>query len=228
MKKIGILMLVLSIFLLTGCVDKNSDAYKFKKEYESINNKDNGHGNKHRELSIPDDNPFIYATCKDIVEKMNNNETFVVYFGFKECPWCRSILNELINVAKDKEVDTIYYVDVKDIRDVKEYVDGEIKTTKEGDKYYIELISLLDKVLDEYTITNGEGEISTGEKRIYAPNVIAIGNGVPIQMETGISDELKDPYSKLTKRIKKYAYNKFKCVLECIEEESSVCVKDKC
>ena len=47
-------------------------------------------------------------------------------------------------------------------------------------------------------------------------------------METGISDELKDPYSKLTKKIKKYAYNKFKCVLECIEEESTVCVKDKC
>ena len=228
MKKIGILILVLSIFLLTGCVDKNSDAYKFKKEYESINNKDNGHGNKHRELSIPDDNPFVYATCKDIVEKINNNETFVVYFGFKECPWCRSVLNELINVAKDKEIDTIYYVDVKDIRDVKEYVDGEIKTTKIGDKYYIELISLLDKVLDEYTINTDEGEISTGEKRIYAPNVIAIGNGVPIQMETGISDELKDPYSKLTKRIKKYAYNKFKCVLECIEEESTVCVKDKC
>lgn len=228
MKKIGILVLLLSIFLITGCVDKNSDAYKFKKEYESINNKDNGHGNKHRSLSIPDDNPFVYATCKDIVEKINNKETFVVYFGFKECPWCRSVLPELINVAKDKEIETIYYVDVKDVRDVKEYVDGEIKTTKMGDKYYIELISILDKVLDEYTLSTDEGEISTGEKRIYAPNIIAIGEGVPIQMETGISDELKDPYSKLTKKIKKYAYNKFKCVLECIEEESTVCVKDKC
>ena len=228
MKKIGILVLLLSIFLITGCVDKNSDAYKFKKEYESINNKDNGHGNKHRSLSIPDDNPFVYPTCKDIVEKINNKETFVVYFGFKECPWCRSVLPELINVAKDKEIEKIYYVDVKDVRDVKEYVDGEIKTTKMGDKYYIELISILDKVLDEYTLSTDEGEISTGEKRIYAPNIIAIGEGEPIQMETGISDELKDPYSKLSKKIKKYAYNKFKCVLECIEEESTVCVKDKC
>ena len=229
MKKIMNIILVSVItLLLTGCVDKTTDAYKFKKEYESINNKDNGYGNKYRKLSIPDDNPFVYATCKDIVEKMNNKETFIVYFGFKECPWCRSILNELINVAKDKEIDTIYYVDVKDIRDVKEYVDGEIKTTKEGDKYYLELIEKLDKVLDDYTIINNEEEINTGEKRIYAPNVVAIGEGVPIQMETGVSDELKNPYSKLTKRIKKYAYNKFKCVLECIEEESSVCIKDKC
>lgn len=230
MKKIIGLILVLVIggLLMTGCVDKNSDAYKFKEEYESINNKDNGHGNKYRSLSIPEDNPFVYANCKDIVEKIKNKETFVVYFGFKECPWCRSILTELINVAKDKEVEKIYYVDIKDVRDVKEYVDGEIKTTKKGDKYYMELIELLDKVLDDYTITNGDEELSAGEKRIYAPNVIAIGNGEPIQMETGISEELKDPYSKLTKKIKKYAYNKFKCVLECIEEESTVCVKDKC
>ena len=226
MKKIMSIVLVLLItLLLTGCVDKNSDSYKFKEEYESINNKDNGHGNKYRELSIPEDNPFVYATCKDIVEKMDNNETFIVYFGFKECPWCRSVINELINVAKDKEIDTIYYVDVKDIRDVKEVLeDGSIKTTKEGDKYYLQLVEKLDKVLDDYTIN----DTSMGEKRIYAPNIVAVANGVPIQMETGISEELTDPYSKLTKKIKKYAYNKFKCVLECIEEESTFCEKDKC
>ena len=128
-------------------------------------------------------------------------------------------------MAKDKEIDTIYYVDVKDVRDVKEVLeDGSIKTTKEGDKYYLELVKKLDKVLDDYTIDGA----NVGEKRIYAPNIVAIGNGEAIQMETGISDELTDPYSKLTKRIKKYAYNKFKCVLECVEEENTVCVKDKC
>lgn len=229
MKKILLIGIIgVSLFLLTGCVDKDTDAYKFKKEYESINNKDNGNGKKYRKLNIANDNPFVYSTAEDIVKRLDKEETFIVYFGFKECPWCRSILTELINVAKDKEVEKIYYVDIKDVRDVKEYVDGEIKTTKKGDKYYMELIELLDKVLDEYTLSTDEGEISTGEKRIYAPNVIAIGNGEPIQMETGISEELKDPYSKLTKKIKKYAHNKFKCVLECIEEESTVCVKDKC
>ena len=54
---IVVTLLSASLFLLTGCVDKKSDAYKFKKEYESINNKDNGHGNKYRSLNIPNDNP---------------------------------------------------------------------------------------------------------------------------------------------------------------------------
>ena len=77
-------------------------------------------------------------------------------------------------------------------------------------------------------LTKDEEKISVGEKRIYAPNVIAISNGKAIQLETGISEDLKDPYGKLTKEIKKYAYNKFKCLLKCLEEESITCQKNSC
>lgn len=224
-KALGVLLIIASLFLLTGCVDKNSDAYKFKKEYESINNKDNGHGNKYRELNISNDNPFIYSTAEEILEKTNKKETFIVYFGFKECPWCRSIIEELINVAKDRNIEKIYYVDVKDIRDVKEKDEsGNIKTIKEGNSAYMELVEKFSNVLEDYTL-NGE---SIGEKRIYAPNVIAVSNGQAIQMETGISEELKDPYSKLTSKMKKYTYNKFKCIIKCIEEASTTCQKDMC
>ena len=231
MKKITkIILVLLVVVLLSGCVDKTTDAYKFKEEYESINNEKNeNNGKKYRELSIPSDNPIVYATAKDIVEKIDNKETFIVYFGFKECPWCRSIITELLNVAKAKEVDKIYYVDVKDIRDVKEVDDdGNIKTTKKGDKYYLELVEKLGDVLSEYTLTKDEETIEVGEKRIYAPNVVAVSNGKAIQMETGISDELTDPYGKLTKKVKKYAYNKFKCLVECLEEEATTCKKDMC
>ena len=226
MKKIEVIVIaIISLFLLTGCVDKNSDAYKFKKEYESINNKDNGHGKKYRELNIALDNPFVYSTPEEILERVNKNESFIVYFGFKECPWCRSVIEELIKSSKDKKVDKIYYVDVLNIRDVKEKDEsGNIKTTKEGNTAYMELIDKFSNVLDDYTI---DGE-SIGEKRIYAPNIIAVSNGKAIQLETGISDELTDPYSKLTSKIKKYAYNKFKCLIKCLEDASITCQKDMC
>ena len=226
MKKIEVIVIVLiSLFLLTGCVDKTTDAYKFKEEYESINNKDNGHGKKYRELNISNDNPFVYSTCEEILEKVNNNETFVVYFGFKECPWCRSIIEELINSAKDKKVDKIYYVDVLNIRDVKEIDDnGNIITTKEGNNSYMELIEKFSNVLSDYNLNDKY----MGEKRIYAPNIIAVSNGKAIQMEEGISEELTDPYSKLTKKMKKYTYNKFKCLFKCLEEETITCKKDMC
>ena len=230
MKKIILsTIIILSLFLLTGCVDKNSDAYKFKTEYEGINNKDNGHGKKYRKLSISVDNPFIYQTPEEILERVNNNESFIVYFGFKECPWCRSVVEELIHAAKDKKVDKIYYVDVLNIRDTKEVEDdGSIITTKEGNKAYMELIEKFDNVLRDYTLIKGDEKINTGEKRIYAPNVIAVSNGKAIQLEEGISEDLKDPYDKLTNKMKKYSYNKFKCLIKCLEEESITCKKDMC
>ena len=222
-------VIILSLFLLTGCVDKTTDAYKFKEEYESINNKDNGHGNKYRELNIPVDNPFIYQTPEELLERVDKKETFIVYFGFKECPWCRSILEELINSAKDKNVDKIYYVDVKDIRDVKELDDeNNIITTKEGNKAYMELVERFSEVLSDYTLTKDNEKISTGEKRIYAPNIIAVSNGKAIQLEEGLPEEFTDPYSKLTDKVKKYTYNKFKCLFKCLEEASITCQKDMC
>ncbi|MBQ6323401.1 MAG: hypothetical protein IJI22_01035 [Bacilli bacterium] len=230
MKKLLTTFLVLlSIFLLTGCVDKNSDAYKFKTEYESMNGEKSQSGKEYRTLKIDNDNPFVYSTTKEIVEMMDNKETFIVYFGFKECPWCRSVLEQLIKAAKDNNVEKIYYVDVKEIRDVKELVNGEIKTTKEGDSSYMTLIEKMSDVLDDYTLTNDNNEkIEVGEKRIYAPNVVAISKGKAIQLETGISDELTDPYMELTTKIKKYAYNKFKCLITCLEEASTTCQKNSC
>ncbi|MBR2678233.1 MAG: hypothetical protein IKE63_02330 [Bacilli bacterium] len=232
MKKfISIILIIVLSFIVVGCDKEKTDAIKFKEEYESVNNVVNEHTKKkNRELSIPKDNPFVYATADEIVKKINNKESFIVYFGFKDCPWCRSVLEELIHVAKDKNVETIYYVDVLNIRDTKEIAeDGTITTTKEGTEGYMKLVELLGDVLEDYSLTNeSDEEISAGEKRIYAPNVVSISKGKALQMETGISDELTDPYSKLTKKIKKYAYKKFECLVKCLEEESNTCQKNSC
>ena len=66
------------------------------------------------------DMSFISYTAEEIAEKIEKKDSFIVYFGFAKCPWCRSVLETLIEVAKDQGLDTIYYVDVKDVRDVKE------------------------------------------------------------------------------------------------------------
>ena len=225
-----ILVLVLSL-LVVGCSNEKTDAMKFKEEYESVNNKVNEHTKKeNRELNIPKNNPIVYATAEDIVKRIDNKETFIVYFGFAECPWCRSVIEQLLKVAEEKKVEKIYYVDVLNIRDVREIAeDGTITTTTEGSKGYMDLLTRLDSVLEDYTLTDeNDEEVSAEEKRIYAPNVVAISRGEAIQLETGISPKLTDPYSKLTDNIKKYAYNKFKCLVKCLEEDSATCQKNSC
>lgn len=232
MKKYLLLIIILVLCIVSvGCNKEKSDAQKFKEEYESINNKLNEKSNKkNRKISIPKDNPFVYATAEEITKKIEKKESFIVYFGFSECPWCRSVLEQLIKVAKEKKVDKIYYVDILNIRDTKEIDSkGNITTTKEGTKAYKKLIQQLESVLEEYTLTDkDDNKIEVGEKRIYAPNIVAIANGEAFQLETGISEKLKDPYAKLTKEIKNYAYNKFKCLIECLEEKSNTCQKNMC
>ena len=225
--KLIIFILVLGI-LLTGCT--KSSAAKFKKEYESLNGKTAQSGKTIREVSIPDDNPIVYQTADEIVSRMENGETFVVYFGFASCPWCRSMVEQLIKSAKDNNVSTIYYVDIYKIRDKYEVDDSDKLTrTEEGTDGYNELINLLGDVLDDYTLTTESGEkVEVNEKRIYAPNVVAVVNGSAIEMVDGISSDLKDPYDKLTEDMKNASYSSFKCLWECLSKESTMCSKNSC
>ena len=196
---------------------KKTDAYKFKTEYESLNGAENDYGKKYRSLKINKKNRIIYSTAKEIVEKTENKDTFIVYFGFSKCPWCRSMIENLVDLSIANGMD-IYYVDVLDIRDTIEMVDGELKTTKEGDKDYMKLVELYGDVLSDYTIKNGDEKISAGEKRIYAPNVVAVVNGEAKEMVEGVSEELEDPYGEITEEMNSASIKQLECIFKCIEE----------
>ena len=226
-KKIIIVVAILVAAILFGFIYKmrhdykETDAYKFKVEYESLNGETNDYGKTYRTLNISKKNKMKYSTAKEIVRKTENKETFIVYFGFSKCPWCRSMIENLVKLSIENDID-VYYVDVLEIRDTIEYVDGELKTTKEGDKDYMKLVELYSNVLSDYTISNGDEKISAGEKRIYAPNVIAVIDGKAKEKVEGISDELKDPYAEITENMKKASIKQLKCIFKCIEE-AGVC-----
>lgn len=236
MKKIFTIILIMMITLtLTGCSDKpveKTDALKFKEEYEKNNGVKNEKYNvTTRTVNIPEDNPMVYATAEEIIKKIDNKETFVVYFGFSDCPWCRSVIEELIHVAQDLKVEKVYYVDVKELRDVKELDENNnVVTSKEGDEHYKKLLEKLDSVLNDYTLTDKDGnEVSAGEKRIYAPNVVGVANGKPTELETGESEKLINPYDELTAEMRTETYNKLKCVFKCLEEKDTyTCKKNMC
>lgn len=231
MKKRSIFVIIAIVLLLiiTGCSYEKeevvADSVKFKEEYEAINgDKIENTDYTVRTLSIPEDNPFVYASANDIITMMDNTETFVVYFGFSSCPWCRSVIPALLDVAEDLELEKIYYVDVKEIRDRLEIdEDGNVVTVKEGSEGYIGLLARLDSVLDDYTLEHDGKEISTGEKRIYAPNIVSVVNGKAKELETGISESLTNPYMEITEDMNKETYNKFECSIKCVLENKNTC-----
>ena len=219
-KKIIYIIVIAAILLLTGCIKSNKDdSVKFKKEYESLNGTLNKSGKEHRTINIDVNNPFEYISAEDLVKKIENGETFYVYFGDKLCPWCRSVIEKAIEVANKKNIDKIYYIAIWDdkgnaiLRDKYELKDGEISKTIEGTEAYNRLLEYFDEFLSEYTLTDSEGtKISTGEKRIFAPNFIYVESGKAIRLVTGISPNQTDSRGELTEDILKdqeEAFNNF-------------------
>lgn len=208
MKKIFTFVLI--TFLLIGVIGCNKkeevkiseDAKKFKAEYESFNNKSNEYFS-YRNLTIDEDNPIIYSTDAEIVKKIENKETFIVYFGDPECPWCRSVIEQLIKTAKENKIDKIYYVRFWNgfhkeiIRDVYELNSKNKPVLKEkGSDAYPKLLEYLDNVLKEYTLKDKDGkEIKVDEKRIFLPNLVSIVDGKAKELIRGISKK-QDSYNK--------------------------------
>ena len=209
MKKL--LVLLLAVLMLTGCTqmpDVREDALRFKNEYESLNGKENEHGNFYREIEIDTDNPFVYSSAEEIVEKMNNGESFIVYFGANWCPWCRSILPFFIEVCHELKLDTVYYVDVKpdndpekEIRDVYAIDEnGRIYLSHQGSEGYHWFIKLAENVLADYVredVPTLDGTEFEGAKRVGAPNFVVVKNGKAVRMELLVPSSLSDPYMEL-------------------------------
>lgn len=205
-----ILLLIVGIISLTACTNKKvslTDAEKFKKEYESFNSKKNDYF-EYRDLSINEKNPFVYTTAEDIVKKIENKETFIVYFGDPECPWCRSIIEQAGESAIENSIDKIYYVRIWNgfhneiLRDVYELKDGNPTIKIKGTEAYYKLLKYFDKLLGDYTLTDeNKNSVSVNEKRIFAPNFIYVKNGKAEELIEGISKKQESFNSKLTEEV---------------------------
>ncbi len=211
MKKrfIFILFILIGLFVITGC-SNNKDSLKFKEEYESLNGTKTSYSDSnYRSVNISKRNPFVYSTADDILDMINNKETFYVYFGSSYCPWCRSVIEEAINSSIDNKIDKIFYVDIWDgfhneiLRDTYEIdSEGNVRKTKNGTDTYYKLLKKFDNVLEDYTLTDDSShEVNVGEKRIFAPNFIYVENGKAKRSTTGISDKQSSSGDKLSKDI---------------------------
>ncbi len=190
-------LVVLAVILFINLNNKsednkvNSDAVKFKEEYESLNGQEASNGMIYPKVTLKENNPFVYADAKKIVETLKSG-TGLIYLGFSKCPWCRNAVNVLQYVNTSE----ILYLDMTDERDVYEVVDGALTKTKEGSKEYYEMLEILDSILTDYEID----DLKVGEKRIYVPLVIGVKDGkiVGYHADTVDFNDGQTPYDLLT------------------------------
>ncbi len=176
------------------------DQLAFKKAYEDLNgqirDKD---GKTIRTLNIDSNNPVDILTEEETIDILENG-TGIIYMGFTDCPWCRTMVPVLLNTLKNTGIEKLYYLDIKDIRST--YVlNNKNKAVKEkdGTTGYYKILELLDKELDNYTLTTSKGKtVKTGEKRLLAPTVVFVKEGKVVGTHVGTVDTQKDPYEDLT------------------------------
>ena len=227
---VTILAAIVLVLNIQKVISNNSqtDGIKFKEEYEKLNGKKNDQGKKYREITIDSKNKMVYKTTEEVLNLIDKKKSFVLYFGFDTCPWCRSVVPTLASISKELNQE-VYYIDVKDIRDTFELDDdNKPKLVKKGSKDYSKLLEKLEPVLEDYTLTDSDNnEIKVGEKRIYAPSIVSVIDGKAKELTTGISDKQTDGYMKLTKEMEKETYNKIKKVLKQVSDKSNTCYLDK-
>ena len=227
---VTVLAAIVLVLNIQKVISNNSqiDGIKFKEEYEKLNGKKNDQGKKYREITIDSKNKMVYKTTEEVLNLIDKKKSFVLYFGFDTCPWCRSVVPTLASISKELN-QKVYYIDVKDIRDTYELDDdNKPKLVKKGSKDYSKLLEKLEPVLEDYTLTDSDNnKIEVGEKRIYAPNIISVINGEAKELTTGISDKQTEGYMKLTKEMEKETYNKIKKVLKQVKDKNSTCDLDK-
>ena len=93
---------------------------------------------------------------KEVVDKIANQETFIVVLGFPECPWCQALMPEINAVGKNLNIKNIYYCNIKDARDNDESKDKI---------YYLALYEYFNEIVD------------AEKDRINAPTTLKITKG---------------------------------------------------
>ena len=129
---------------------------------------------------------------------MLTNGTGIIYIGFKTCPWCRTLIGPLLEVADSKN-EVINYFDISAIKSTFEIKDNELKMTKKGTNNYYKMLELLDEHLEDYYLTDEEGNrYATNEKRIYSPTLISVKDGKIMDIHVGTVSSQESGYDKLT------------------------------
>ena len=149
---IGVILIVIILCLILFPRNKEEDNVRFSKEYTTLS----------------EDNVFVYKNSEEII-KILEHGTGVVLLGFPECPWCQKYVVYLNEVAKELDLEEIYYYNILEDRE-------------SNNDTYKKIVSILESYL-QYD--------KEGNKRVYVPLVVGIKNGEIVGFDDETSYDTK-------------------------------------
>ncbi len=224
-----LIFLVILLIVLLVVNGKETDAKKFKKEYEAYNGEKSSNGSKYQKLKISKKNKVKYIEMEDAVETLETG-TGLIYFGFSNCPWCRGLIETLLDEVEEADLDNLLYVDVTGKRD--EYVveDEKAVVKTRAENSYYEVVDLLEDYLDDYVVKDENGmEYETGKKRLFVPLIVAVKDGLVRGVYDGVElEEDQSPYDELTSMQLDELSVAFEGLIKEVEDNVPVCGDEHC
>ncbi len=100
----GLLSIILGIAMLAGFIILGNRDWKEVEQKES---------EKFSEVypKVDKDNVFIYKRLKEI-NQILTKESGIIFLGFPACTWCQSYAKYINEVAKEMQIEKIYYYDI--------------------------------------------------------------------------------------------------------------------
>lgn len=106
-----------------------------------------------------EDYVFLKSSVKEMAQMMEDQRSFVIYFGFSRCPWCRDAMPILNEAAKKSGFLGVYYVNTREKEEWKSNIDIDDYDT------FVELVG-------DYLEYD-----DNGIKHLYTPFVIFVKEG---------------------------------------------------
>ncbi len=132
---------------------------------------------------------FYDITVQQVLEKIADEETFIVYFGYQDCPWCNCVV-PILNEVSIENAMPIYYLDFHNS------VNSE---NVEGMKQISEICG------------NDQTGLKEGQFAFFFPTVLYIKQGEVYKVHIGTvsgHNGFEDPLSEKQKERLTYQYNK--------------------
>lgn len=188
-KKVVVIVLLIIVLSIIGIYlynknNLNSDAIKFKEEYESYNHVTTDDGYTYPTVEVKKTDPIKYSTSDEVISILKDG-TGIILFSTPDDPWSRNAIVPLLQASRNYENIKIYYLDISKKQDVYEAKNNKAVKTKDGTEEYYQMVDILKEYLSDYIINNDDDVINTNTKRIYTPTVIFVKDKEVIAFKEG-------------------------------------------
>lgn len=88
-------------------------------------------------LNDKDTQVFLVSDTKDFLQRIDEKQTFVAYFGYTDCPWCNDAISVLNEAALNAGMN-IYYINTRPNKNVKancEIPDYDLLVERVGENF---------------------------------------------------------------------------------------------